>query len=89
MSLPSRGQYVGLLVLIVGEVADLECASLERGLEVVRLTSEDDFVNVEVVRSTHDLAVRELFGVAESKNGVSNGQEEIMRPDSYLARPAL
>ena len=35
----------------------LEGALFERGLEVVRLTSEDNLVHIEVVRSADDLTV--------------------------------
>lgn len=49
----------------------LECAALERSLEVLRLAAEDDLVEIEVVVSADDFAVRELLGLVESVNDVS------------------
>jgi hypothetical protein len=42
------------------ETADLESTLLESSHEVIRLTAKDNLVDVELVRSTDDLAVREV-----------------------------
>jgi hypothetical protein len=41
-------------------LTNLESTPFERSLEVVRLTAKDDLVDVELVPSTDDLAIREL-----------------------------
>ena len=38
---------------------------LESGSEVVRLTGENDFVQVEMVRAADELAVREVFALVK------------------------
>lgn len=40
----------------------LESTSLKGGSEVVRMTSEDDLMKLEVIRPTDDLAIGKLLG---------------------------
>jgi hypothetical protein len=49
----------------------LECATLERSLEIDRLASEHNFMEIEVMRTTNDLTIGELFGLVESSQEVS------------------
>lgn len=44
-------------------LADLECTLFEGSLEKARLTAQNDLVDIEMMRSTDDLAVREVLGV--------------------------
>jgi hypothetical protein len=57
----------------------LEGATLERGLEVVRLGCKNDFVHVKVVGAANDRAVRKLLGVMDSVIAVRFGQHDITR----------
>lgn len=49
----------------------LESTSFEGRFEVFGMASEDDFVKVEVVRPTDDLAIGKLLGSVESGKEVS------------------
>jgi hypothetical protein len=52
-------------------VTYLECTILERSLEVDRMTSENDFVKVRMVRSIDHVTISEFFRLVESSKRVS------------------
>jgi len=69
------GQHASLRSLLSSSLGAsltyLESTSLESSLEVVRLASEDDFVQVEMVRATEQSAVGQFFGGTESDIKIS------------------
>jgi hypothetical protein len=67
----------------------LEGTLLESSFEVVRLAGESELVQVEMIRSANQRAVRQLLRVAEPGIRISLDAEECVGIQAYTAKPSL